>query len=93
MTGNGRNSKLHNDMRSLAGGINHAITTLNAGQPLDFMLVVVIPAGDDEVTLNTITGIQDPYHIARIGQHLIDMAKAQIAAAKEPPIDPGATTN
>jgi hypothetical protein len=64
-------------MRALASGIAHALTSLNGGKQLEFVLVVVTPDGAGEVTLNTITGITDPREIAQIGRHLIDMAVAQ----------------
>jgi hypothetical protein len=67
------------DLKRLASGINHVIASLNGGKELEFMLILVRPHGD-EVTLNTITGITDPYEIRTIGQHLIDMAAARGAS-------------
>jgi hypothetical protein len=54
---------------------------MNNGNVLQFMLVVIAPKGDGEVTINTITAITDPQQVAQIGQHLIDMSQAQAAAA------------
>jgi hypothetical protein len=76
--------KDHQDMRALASGISLALAAMNDGKALEFMLVVVRPAGPDEVTLNTITMITDPAKVRDIGQHLIDMSQAQIAAALDP---------
>jgi hypothetical protein len=69
------------EMETLANGIDFALRALNKGTPLEFALVLVKPAGDGHVTLNTITGITDCEKIATIGQHLIDMARAQMAEA------------
>ena len=71
----------HDDLRMLASGIHHAIAGINNGKELQFMLVVIVPKGDGEVTINTITAITDPQQVAQIGQHLIDMSQAQAAAA------------
>jgi hypothetical protein len=68
---------IHDDLKSLANGINFAIASLNKGQPLEFLLILVRPDESGEhVTLNTITGITDPGKIRQIGEHLVDMANA-----------------
>jgi hypothetical protein len=68
----------HDDLRMLASGIHNAIAGMNNGNVLQFMLVVIVPKGDGEVTINTITAITDPQQVAQIGQHLIDMSRAQL---------------
>jgi hypothetical protein len=65
------------DLENLANGIDYALRALNKGVSLEFMLILVKPAGDGQVTLNTITGITEAEKIAVIGQHLVDMARAQ----------------
>jgi hypothetical protein len=65
------------ELETLANGIDYALRALNKGQSLEFMLVLVKPVEDGHVTLNTITGITDADKIATIGQHLLDMARAQ----------------
>lgn len=72
------NEKVQTDLRHLAGGVAHALKGMY-GVDYEFVLIVVMPAGDepDTVRLNTITAIQDSEKIAQIGQHLIDMAGAQ----------------
>ena len=79
--------KVHEDLKALANGINHVLTSRFGDLTPEFVLIIVqYQEGEqgDQVTLNTITGIQDPNKIATIGQHLIDMAKAQT----EPSLDP-----
>lgn len=65
------------ELEALANGIDYALRALNKGVSLEFMLILVKPSGDGHVTLNTITGITDCEKIASIGQHLLDMARAQ----------------
>jgi len=72
--------KPHPTLEHLANGINFALRALNGGKEMEFLLVLVKPSGDDTVTLNSITAITDPAKIASIGQHLVDMATAQINA-------------
>ena len=76
--------KVHEDLKALANGISHVLTSRFGDLTPEFMLIMVQYQEGDQVTLNTITGIQDPNKIAIIGQHLIDMAKAQT----EPSLDP-----
>lgn len=88
-------SKVTDDLKALANGVNFALASMNDGRRLDFMLIVATPKGDDsdEVVLNTVPGIMNPYQIAQIGQHLIDMARAQITSAQEPSLDPDSDTD
>jgi hypothetical protein len=65
------------ELETLANGIDYALRALNKGTSMEFMLILVKPAGDGHVTLNTITGITATEKIAIIGQHLLDMARAQ----------------
>lgn len=63
-------------IRRLAGGIGLGINDMT-GQNLDFLLIVAQPMHPGEVMLRTIGTIDDAVNIARIGQHLIDMARAK----------------
>ena len=84
--------KVHEDLKALANGIQHVMASRFEGPVPEFMLIMVqYQESDqgDQVTLNTITGIQEPNKIATIGQHLIDMAKAQ----SEPSLDPNNDTD
>jgi len=81
--------KVHEDLKALANGIQHVMASRFEGPVPEFILIIVQHNEDDTVTLNTITGIQDPGKIATIGQHLIDMAKAQT----EPSLDPNNDTD
>jgi hypothetical protein len=67
----------HDDLKALANGINHVLTTRFQGSVPEFMLILVRPdEGGEHVTLNTITGITEPGRIRLIGEHLVDMANA-----------------
>ena len=70
------------DLEALANGVNYALATLNGGREIEFMLIVAMPAGQEHVTLRTITQMSAA-QIRKVGQHLIDMANAQ-----EPSLDP-----
>jgi hypothetical protein len=70
--------KPHPTLEHLANGIDFALRGMYGGRSLEFLLVLVQPTSDDgHVTLNSITAITDPDKIASIGQHLVDMARAQ----------------
>jgi hypothetical protein len=85
---NDDDDNVHDDLKSLANGINFAIASLNKGKALDFLLILVKPGeSGDHVTLNTITGITDPGKIRQIGEHLIDMADAHGQPALDPDED------
>ena len=79
--------KVHEDLKALANGIQHVMVSRFGALPPEFMLIMVQYHEGDTVTLNTITGIQDPKKIATIGQHLIDMAKAQSESSLDPDND------
>lgn len=81
--------KVHEDLKALANGINHVLASRFGDLTPEFMLIIVQYQEGDTVMLNTITGIQDPNKIHTIGQHLIDMAKAQT----EPSLDPNNDTD
>ena len=81
--------KIHEDLKALANGINHVMVSRFGEVTPEFVLIMVQYGEDDQVTLSTITGIQDPVKIATIGQHLIDMARAQ----SEPSLDPNSDTD
>jgi hypothetical protein len=64
-------------MSLLASGIHNALTGLYEGATFEFVLVVALPANQDEVTLSTITGITNADHLRTIAIHLNAMADAQ----------------
>jgi len=61
----------------LASGIHNALAALYKGAPFEFVLVVAIPSGKDEVNLRTVTGIQSVDNLRTIAFHLNAMADAQ----------------
>jgi hypothetical protein len=83
-----QNEKVQTDLRHLAGGVAHALKGMY-GTDYEFVLIVVMPAADEPntVRLNTVTGITDPDKMFQIGQHLIDMAKAQRGQQLDPDND------
>jgi len=81
------NKPVHDDLRALANGINHVLATRFPGTIPEFMLILVEYGENDTVTLNTITGIIDPHKVRTIGEHLIELAKAQQGQALDPDSD------
>lgn len=79
--------RVHDDLKALANGINHVLTARFQGLVPEFMLILVEYNEDDTVTLNTITGITDPHKVRTIGEHLLDLAKAQQGPALNPEDD------
>jgi hypothetical protein len=73
--------KEHDDIKALASGVKFAVDSMYPGAGVEFMLILVVPKGEGEVTINTITAITEPRQVEQIGQHLADMARAQAAAA------------
>jgi hypothetical protein len=65
------------ELEALANGVDFALRAMNKGVSLEFMLILVRPVDGNHVTINTITAITEPEKIANIGQHLVDMARAQ----------------
>jgi hypothetical protein len=79
--------QIQGDLRTLAGGIDHAIKGMYGDKTFEFMLILCVPAEEGFVTFNTISGITDPRSIAQVGQHLIDMAKSQGVQDLDPDLD------
>ena len=73
--------KDHDDIKALASGVKFAVDGMYPGAGVEFMLILVVPKGEGEVTINTITAITEPRQVEQIGQHIADMARAQAAAA------------
>jgi hypothetical protein len=65
------------ELASLANGIDFALRGLYPDKSFEFLLVLAAPASNDLTTFSTITGITDTDKLYSIGQHLMDMAKAQ----------------
>ena len=71
-------SKIHEDLRTIAAGVGHALKAFYKGKEIDFVLVVALPVeGEvDLITLNTITAIKHPDRLRTVGLHLVDMANS-----------------
>jgi hypothetical protein len=78
---------IHENMRALAAGVKVTLAAMHGGKVLDFMLIVAVPTGDDQVVMNTITEIQDPFKVRMIGEHLIAMSSAQAEQVLHPDDD------
>lgn len=80
-------NQTHDNIRSLAAGVKHALSAMHGGKVLEFVLIVAVPQDDEHVVMNTITEIQDPFKIRLIGEHLIAMSTAQAKQALDPDND------